>query len=65
MVLYPEVQQRAQAEIERVIGMNRLPTIEDKGNLPYVFAVFLETMRWHTVTPQGMIILADDSNFLF
>ncbi|KLO17646.1 cytochrome P450 [Schizopora paradoxa] len=54
MVMYPEVQRRAQAEIDRVIGGNRLPTVEDKGNLPYIFAVFLETLRWHTVTPQGV-----------
>ncbi len=53
MVIYPEVQLKAQAEIDRVVGKNRLPTFEDVDALPYVFAVFMETLRWHTVTPQG------------
>lgn len=54
MVIYPDVQLKAQAEIDRVVGRNRLPTFEDKDALPYVFAVYMETLRWHTVFPQGV-----------
>ncbi|KAG1749193.1 cytochrome P450 [Suillus lakei] len=36
MVLYPNVQRRAQAEIDSVIGANHLPTFEDRALLPYV-----------------------------
>ncbi|KLO17645.1 cytochrome P450 [Schizopora paradoxa] len=54
MTIYPEVQRKAQAEIDRVIGTDRLPTIQDKGDLPYIFAVYMETLRWHTVLPQGV-----------
>ncbi|KAH6645425.1 cytochrome P450 [Truncatella angustata] len=43
MVLFPEVQKRAQAEIDRVCG-DRLPELDD--NLPYVRACVKETYRW-------------------
>ncbi|KAG6373342.1 hypothetical protein JVT61DRAFT_6486 [Boletus reticuloceps] len=41
MVLYPEVQKRAQAEIDSVIGsnMSRLPVWEDRSSLAYIDAV--------------------------
>ena len=51
MTINPEVQAKAQEEIERVVGTDRLPTAEDRENLPYVEAVFLETLRWHNVAP--------------
>ncbi|EKM50625.1 uncharacterized protein PHACADRAFT_200567 [Phanerochaete carnosa HHB-10118-sp] len=46
MALYPEVQAKAQAEIDKVVGNERLPKIEDKDSLPYVFAVMKEVFRW-------------------
>ena len=51
MMMYPEVQTKAQAEIDKVIGGERLPRIEDKEALPYVFAVMKEVFRWHPVVP--------------
>ncbi|THV04288.1 cytochrome P450 [Dendrothele bispora CBS 962.96] len=54
MVLYPEVQAKAQAEIDRVVGPNRLPTIADIDQLPYVNALTKETFRIHTVVPMGV-----------
>ncbi|KAI6039896.1 cytochrome P450 [Pisolithus marmoratus] len=54
MVLYPEVQTKAQEEIDRVVGTDRLPNFDDRPNLPYVEAVFLETLRWHPVSPMGL-----------
>lgn len=53
MTLNPEVQKKAQAEIEAVIGTDRLPTTEDRENLPYVNAVLLEVLRWNNVAPLG------------
>ena len=46
MLKYPEVQCRAQEEIDRVIGTGRLPTLEDRANLPYVNATVSEALRW-------------------
>ncbi|KIJ64539.1 hypothetical protein HYDPIDRAFT_111874 [Hydnomerulius pinastri MD-312] len=54
MQRHPEVQVRAQAEIDKVVGTQRLPTFDDKPALPYVEAVLRETMRWHPVTPVGV-----------
>lgn len=54
MTLYPEVQARAHAEIDRVIG-NRLPTAADRDSLPYLNAVISETLRWHQAAPTGQI----------
>ena len=51
---HPEVQRRAQAEIDRVVGRQRLPDFEDRSSLPYVDAVLRETMRWCPVAPIGV-----------
>ncbi|KAH9038272.1 cytochrome P450 [Lactarius hengduanensis] len=54
MTLYPEVQRKAQAEIDQVVGNSRLPDFSDEGALPYVQAVLKEVLRWHPVTPLGV-----------
>jgi cytochrome P450 len=53
MLLFPEVQKKAQEEIDSVIGANpsRLPQFADEERLPYVSAVAKELMRWYTVVP--------------
>lgn len=55
MVLYPEVQTKAQAELDRVIGTDRLPELSDKEGMPYIEAVIRETLRWHPVVPISMV----------
>ncbi|KAF1976591.1 cytochrome P450 [Bimuria novae-zelandiae CBS 107.79] len=59
MTLYPDVQKRAQEELDRVIGSSRLPVAADKDSLPYIHAVMLETHRWHPVTPMGLPHMCD------
>ncbi|KAI5115731.1 hypothetical protein M0805_006795 [Coniferiporia weirii] len=54
MVLYPDVQLRAQEELDRVIGKDNLPTMGDRPNLPYVEAICKESSRWQPVTPLGV-----------
>ncbi|KAG1840272.1 cytochrome P450 [Suillus subalutaceus] len=54
MVIYPEVQKLAQAEIDAVVGQDRFPTFEDRDKLPYVQALALELLRWAPVSPQGL-----------
>lgn len=46
MVLYPDVQKKAQAELDSVIGIDRLPSFEDRDHLPYVGALVSEVLRW-------------------
>ncbi|KIO14854.1 hypothetical protein M404DRAFT_189596 [Pisolithus tinctorius Marx 270] len=54
MLLYPEVQTKAQAEIDRVIGTEKLPSFDDRLSLPYIDAVLHELLRWSPVTPLGI-----------
>jgi cytochrome P450 len=53
MVFYPDVQKRAQAEIDSVMGKDQLPTFEDRASLPYVDAILREVLRWEPVLPLG------------
>ncbi|KAF8153047.1 cytochrome P450 [Crassisporium funariophilum] len=53
MLHYPEVQKKAQAELDAVIGHDRMPEYEDKENLPYVGALLKETMRWRPIAILG------------
>ena len=53
LVLYPEVQKRAQAELDLVVSRDRMPTYDDKPRLPYIEAISKELLRWHMVTPMG------------
>ncbi|KAJ7751737.1 cytochrome P450 [Mycena maculata] len=54
MLLTPDVQHHAQAEIDAVIGSARLPLLSDRNQLPYVSAVVTELLRWHSVAPLGV-----------
>ena len=58
MASYPEVQKRAQAELEAVIGPNRLPTFADKTDLPYIAALIKECLRWRPVVPLALVHLS-------
>ena len=54
MTLNPEIQKKAQAEIDLVIGNDRLPSAEDYEQLPYVQAVMSEVYRFHPVAPMDI-----------
>ena len=58
MALYPKVQKKAQAEIDAVVGPNRLPDFHDRPSLPYINAVVKESSRWNLVTPFGTRLFA-------
>ncbi len=53
MSCFPDVQRKAQAELDAVIGPDRIPTLEDRERLPYLNAVYLEILRWIPVAPMG------------
>jgi len=54
MVTYPEVQKRAQAELDTVVGRSRTPTFSDLPHLPYIRAMVKEALRWRPVDPVGL-----------
>jgi cytochrome P450 len=53
VLVYPEVQREAQAELDRVVGRSRLPEFSDKDQLPYLDGVMRECLRWLPVLPTG------------
>lgn len=59
MLLFPDVQLKAQQEIDRVIGTDRLPNFEDRDCLPYINAVVKEAVRWWPIAPMGFPHAAD------
>ena len=62
MSLNPDVQKKAQEEVDRVVGPRRLPNFEDYDRLVYVKATILETLRWLPVLPMGVphVVTHDD-----
>ncbi|KAK6341966.1 hypothetical protein TWF730_001450 [Orbilia blumenaviensis] len=60
MILFPEVQRKAQEEIDRVIGSDRLPGFEDREQLPYIDALVKEAIRWWPIAPLGFPHTADE-----
>ncbi|KAJ0414966.1 cytochrome P450 [Aspergillus carlsbadensis] len=56
LVMFPEVQVRAQEEIDRVTGSDaaRLPTFSDREHMPYIDGIVKEAWRWNPVGPMGL-----------
>jgi len=42
----PQVQRKAQEEIDRVVGTSRLPDVNDRPDLPYIEAIYRELLRY-------------------
>lgn len=53
MTLHPELFAEAQAEIDTVIGRQRLPTISDRSKLPFLESIMKEVYRWNPAAPIG------------
>ncbi|KAJ7036666.1 cytochrome P450, partial [Mycena alexandri] len=51
MIVNPEAQKKAQAEIDSVVGIGHLPDFSDEASTPYVSAIVKEVLRWRNVTP--------------
>ena len=45
MATNPGIQEKAQTEIDRVIGQNRLPEFSDRPKLPYIEGIYREVLR--------------------
>lgn len=54
MMQNPNVFQKARAEIDRVVGTDRLPALSDRPNLRYIDYIVEETTRWRPLSPIGI-----------
>ncbi|KAI0072737.1 cytochrome P450 [Panus rudis PR-1116 ss-1] len=54
MIHYPHVMRKAQAQLDRVVGRDRLPTFSDRPHLPYIRAIVREILRWRPAGPMGI-----------
>jgi len=54
LTAYPEVQRRAQKEIDEVVGKDRSPSLEDIESLPYINAIIHEVHRFRPIVPVGI-----------
>ncbi|KAK8767422.1 hypothetical protein V5799_005797 [Amblyomma americanum] len=48
------IQARVQKEIDEVIGSQRLPTWQDRKDMPFTLACVWEMDRWQTAAPVGL-----------
>lgn len=46
MVRHPEIMIQAQDEIQRVIGRDRMPNLQDRESLPFIDCILKECLRW-------------------
>ncbi|XP_051941877.1 cytochrome P450 1B1-like [Hippocampus zosterae] len=51
LVKHPDIQMTLQQMVDKVVGPNRLPSVEDRGRLAYLDAFIYETMRFSSFVP--------------
>lgn len=61
MILNPQVQCKAQEEIDAVVGTDRLPTFKDRAMLPYINALVKECLRSWPIAPMGFPHTTDET----
>ncbi|KAL8764749.1 MAG: hypothetical protein Q9194_006865 [Teloschistes cf. exilis] len=66
MLLFPEVQRKAQQEIDAVVGPNRLPTMEDEPQMQFIRGCVKESLRWMPTAIIGSIphALSEDDTYM-
>ncbi|KAM0058411.1 putative cytochrome P450 [Helianthus debilis subsp. tardiflorus] len=51
MMSHPEILEKAQQELERVVGKDNVVEESHVNNLPYLYAIMKETLRLHSTLP--------------
>ncbi|CUA68280.1 O-methylsterigmatocystin oxidoreductase [Rhizoctonia solani] len=54
MAMHPDIQAKAQAEIDSVLRGTRLPEISDRESMPYMECILKEVFRWKHTVPLGV-----------
>ncbi|XP_061586569.1 cytochrome P450 2U1 [Cololabis saira] len=61
MILHPDIQDKIQAEIDEVVGRDRVPSLTDRGSMPFTEATILETQRLAVVVPLSIPHMASET----
>ena len=51
MTINSDAQRRGQAELDSVVGKDRLPDFSDRNSLPFINAIIKECLRWQNAVP--------------
>lgn len=62
MIVYPDVQHKVQQQLDDTLGMQRLPTFDDRKKLPFIDCVVWECLRWNPVLPMGLVHLVSEDD---
>ncbi|CAG0896473.1 unnamed protein product [Darwinula stevensoni] len=54
LLCHPEIQHKLQAEVDNVVGRDRLPSLNDRDRLPYTEAFIMEVQRLARLIPLGV-----------
>ena len=54
MASYPDIQKKAQAELDAAVGRDRQPSLADRESLPYLNALLTECLRWMPTVHLGI-----------
>ncbi|KAJ7112408.1 cytochrome P450 [Mycena crocata] len=63
MVLHPDIQHKAQAEIDLVVGKKRLPDLSDRPLLRYIECLIKEVYRFHPAAPVLIHSVMQDDDY--
>ena len=60
LATHPDIQKKIKKEIDRVVGLEDMPELRHKDQLPLLNAAILETLRFVTVVPMVRRLIASD-----
>ncbi|KAJ5371629.1 hypothetical protein N7517_003635 [Penicillium concentricum] len=61
-ISHPDATRKAQEELDRVVGMTRLPCTDNLPHLHYVRAFINEVLRWRPLVPEGVLRYTSDED---
>jgi hypothetical protein len=64
MTLHTSAQQKAQAELDAVVGTDRLPTPADRARLPYLEALLCEVIRTYVYGIRAYYLLPHSAHIV-